>query len=177
MNAELQLVPEIPATDAPRIILGLDPGSGRTGFGAISCTDDQVDFIECGCLSTSQKDCREMRLRDLFEQLCVMFDRVQPHVAVVEELFFNRNVTTAMVVGEARGVILLVAAQRNIPVVSYTASAVKQAVTGSGNAKKNEVCFAVMQYLDLEVKPKPDDASDGLAIAICHKFWEDLEPS
>ena len=159
-----------------RVILGLDPGSGRTGFGAIRCYDDNVDYVDCGCLSTFQKDSREQRLRILYDQLCLLFDRIKPDVAVVEELFFNRNVTTAMAVGEARGVILLTAAQRDIPVVSYTASAVKQAVTGSGNASKSEVCLAVMQFLDLTEKPRPDDASDGLAIALCRKFWEDLEP-
>ena len=159
-----------------RVILGLDPGSGRTGFGAIRCYGENVDYVDCGCLSTSQKDSRELRLRTLYDQLGTLLDRIKPHVAVVEELFFNRNVTTCMAVGEARGVILLTAAQRDIPVVSYTASAVKQAVTGSGNASKNEVCQAVMMYLELQIKPRPDDASDGLAIALCRKFWEDLEP-
>lgn len=157
------------------IILGLDPGSGRTGFGAIrDFGRNQADFVECGCLSTSPKVSREQRLRSLFEQLNELFGRVRPKVAVVEELFFSRNVTTAIAVGEARGVILLAAAQHDVPVVSYTATAVKEAVAGGGHASKQQVCAAVMHYLELEKKPTPDDASDGLAIALCHKFWEDL---
>lgn len=163
------------ALECGDVILGIDPGTGRTGFGAVRhLGKNSCEFIRCGCITTSADLTREQRLRSLFEQLSLVFDETKPAVAVVEELFFCRNVTTAMAVGEARGVILLTAAMRDVPVASYTATAVKEAVSGSGRASKKEVCMAVMHYLDLQKKPTPDDASDGLAIALCHKFWEDI---
>lgn len=157
-----------------RVILGLDPGSGRTGFGAVRRVGDELEFMECGCLSTTIGGAREKRLLELYTQLCDLFDRVRPDTAAVEELFFNRNVNTAMAVGEARGVILLVAAQRGVAIEEFTPSAVKEAVTGYGNASKSQVCEVVMMHLGLETKPRPDDASDGLALALCQIFHEDL---
>jgi crossover junction endodeoxyribonuclease RuvC len=157
-----------------QLILGLDPGSGRTGYGVIRRTEKAYEYIECGCLSTSQKETREQRLLDLFTQVDAMIVRIKPDVAAVEELFFCRNVTTAMVVGEARGVLLLACAKHRVPIAEYSPSMVKQYVTGYGNASKSQVCEMVMNLLDLTVKPKPDDASDGLAIALCQLYHEDL---
>lgn len=155
-----------------RIILGLDPGSGRTGYGAVRVRGEEVEFLECGCISTNPKKTREGRLLELHNQLSALFDRLRPQIASVEELFFSRNVNTAMGVGEARGVILLAAAQHRVEVTSYNPMSVKQAVAGAGKAGKPEMTQAVMYTLNLTEKPKPDDAADGLALALCHLYWE-----
>lgn len=158
-----------------RVILGLDPGSGRTGWGAVRQVGDEVEFVECGCLSTDPKGTREERLLDLHNQLSALFQRIQPEVAAVEELFFSRNVTTALSVGEARGVILLAAAQARVTVTSYNPMTVKEAVAGAGRAGKPEMTQAVMFTLNLTKKPRPDDAADGLALALCHLIWEGID--
>ncbi|MBS2034367.1 crossover junction endodeoxyribonuclease RuvC [bacterium] len=158
-----------------RVILGLDPGNGRTGYGAVRQRGDEVEFVECGCISTNPKHSREERLLDLHRQLSALFERIRPQVAAVEELFFSRNVTTAITVGEARGVILLAAAQNRVAVSSYNPMSVKEAVAGAGKAGKPEMTQAVMYTLNLQEKPRPDDAADGLALALCHLFWESIE--
>ncbi len=161
------------ATEPPpdtSIVLGLDPGTARTGYGLIAIRDEEPFFLECGCLVTTPQDSRWDRLRILFDQLTTLLDRVRPGHVVVEELFFNRNVNTAMAVGEARGVILLAAAQRGLGVTEFTPGEAKEAVTGYGSAKKNQVREAVMMHLSLTVPPRPDDASDALALALCHHF-------
>jgi crossover junction endodeoxyribonuclease RuvC len=157
-----------------RIILGLDPGSGRTGYGAIRIVGDEVEFMECGCLSTDPKKSREQRLLELHRQLVAIFERIRPDQVSVEELFFSRNVNTAIAVGEARGVILLAAAQHHCEVASYNPMTVKEAVAGAGKAGKPEMTAAVMMSLGLTEKPRPDDAADGLALALCHHFWAGL---
>lgn len=158
-----------------RVILGIDPGSGRTGYGAVRALGDEVHFMECGCISTNPKKTREERLLELHVQLSALFQRLQPEIAAVEELFFSRNVNTAIAVGEARGVILLAAAQSRVTVTSYNPMTVKEAVAGAGKAGKPEMTQAVMYTLGLTEKPRPDDAADGLALALCHLFWEGLE--
>jgi crossover junction endodeoxyribonuclease RuvC len=157
------------------VILGLDPGSGRTGYGVVRAHGDEVEFLECGCISTSPKLSREDRLLQLHNQLSALFERLRPEVAAVEELFFSKNVNTAMSVGEARGVILLAAAQNRVTVTSYNPMVVKEAVAGAGRAGKPEMTQAVMFTLGLTEKPTPDDAADGLALALCHLYSEALE--
>lgn len=158
-----------------RVVLGLDPGTGRTGWGAVRQVNGDIEFVECGCLSTDPKGTREERLLDLHNQLSALFQRIRPEVAAVEELFFSRNVTTALSVGEARGVILLAAAQHRVTVTSYNPMTVKEAVAGAGRAGKPEMTQAVMFTLNLTEKPRPDDAADGLALALCHLIWEGLD--
>lgn len=155
-------------------MLGIDPGTARTGIGLVATYDDCVEYLEHDCFTTSPKDSREMRLRRLHEQLDALLQRVQVDQVVVEQLFFNRNVNTAMAVGEARGVILLAAAQHNLPVAEFNPVQVKEALTGYGHAKKTEVRAMVMMQLALEKPPQPDDASDALAIALTHIYYQDL---
>lgn len=157
-----------------RIILGLDPGSGRTGWGALRISGDTVEYLGCGCISTSPKKTREERLLQLHVELSELFQRYQPTAAAVEELFFSRNVNTAIGVGEARGVILLAAAQNQCSVSAYNPMTVKEAVAGAGRAGKPEMQAAVMWTLGLDRKPTPDDAADGLALALCHHYLEQL---
>lgn len=157
-----------------KVILGIDPGTARTGFGIIATFDDQVQYVEHGCITTTPKHSRSERLDILYRKLNSVLERVTVDELVVEQLFFNRNVNTAMAVGEARGVILLAGAQRGLPLYEFNPVQVKEALTGYGHAKKNQVREIVMMQLGLEEPPTPDDASDALAIALTHVYYRDL---
>ncbi|WP_067048935.1 crossover junction endodeoxyribonuclease RuvC [Methanofollis ethanolicus] len=150
------------------IVIGIDPGIGRTGYGVLSTGGRFPTPLTFGCIETGG-DCRPSeRLLEVYERVCGLFDEYEPAWAVLEKLFFSRNVTTAMRVSEARGVLLLAAEQRGIPIAEYTPNQIKQAVTGSGRADKHQVQEMMRRLLRLEEVPKPDDAADGLAIALCH---------
>lgn len=151
-------------------IVGIDPGLGRLGWGIIEERGSTVTTLAYDCIETPGKTSDEIRLHQIYEQLTVLLDRYQPEVMAVEELFFSKNVTTAFQVGQARGVVLLVAAQRSIPVVSYSPGAVKVAVTGYGKAEKKQVAQMVKVILKLSKLPKLDDTTDALAIALTHAF-------
>lgn len=158
-------------------ILGIDPGNARCGWGVLEEEDGRFDLVECGCLSTKPSASREDRLLQVYEGLVELMDRLRPDEVAVEKLFFNKNVGSAMAVGEARGVALLAAAQRRLPVAEYTPSAVKEALSGSGRATKDEVRLMVMMQLGLDKPPRPDDISDALAIAITHLWLRQLTPA
>lgn len=153
------------------ILLGVDPGIGTTGFGVVEQkTINSYSFIECGCLKTQPRTPLERRLLQLSTEFGQLLDRVSPDAAAVEKLFFGKNVTTAFAVGQARGVLLLELARRNIPLAEYSPPQVKQAVAGYGAAKKNQVQLMVTRLLNLDKVPRPDDAADALALALCHGF-------
>lgn len=156
-------------------ILGIDPGNARCGWGVIEEDGGRFALVECGCLSTKPAVSREGRLLQVYEGLAELMDRLQPDEVAVEQLFFNKNVGSAMAVGEARGVALLAAAQRGLRLAEYTPSKVKEALSGSGRASKDEVRLMVMMQLGLEKPPRPDDISDALAIALTHLFWRQLD--
>jgi crossover junction endodeoxyribonuclease RuvC len=147
-------------------LLGLDPGIGRTGFGVIETWEDQVLHLEHGCMETTIGESRDLRLLDLYDQTCQMLDRTKPDMAGVEHLYAGRNVTTAIQVAEARGVLLLALAQRGIPSRHYAPATIKVTLADHGNATKQQVRAVVMEQLGLEKPPQPDDASDGLACAL-----------
>jgi crossover junction endodeoxyribonuclease RuvC len=147
-------------------LLGLDPGIGRTGFGVIETWEDQVLHLEHGCMETTIGESRDVRLLDLYDQTCQMLDRTKPDMAGVEHLYAGRNVTTAIQVAEARGVLLLALAQRGIPSRHYAPATIKVTLADHGNATKQQVRAVVMEQLGLEKPPQPDDASDGLACAL-----------
>lgn len=162
---------------ALRVILGIDPGSARTGFGAVAVDGGgRMSMVECGCIKTAPPHTRSERLRMVHEGLREVIARIGPNEVAVEQLFFSRNVQTAMLVGEARGVALLAAALSDLPVSEYNPVQVKEALTGYGNAKKEQVRQVVMMQLELASPPRPVDASDALAIAMTHVFLGDLEP-
>lgn len=167
------------ATDKPQpqidpdLILGIDPGTAIMGYGLVRAPDgasSQGDFelIEYGTLTTPAGEPLARRLLSLYGQLNSLLDRFHPSEVVVEELFFNRNTTTAIAVGQARGVALLAAANHNLPVQEYTPLQVKQALAGYGRATKEQVQQMVRVLLELDYTPQPDDAADALALAICH---------
>jgi crossover junction endodeoxyribonuclease RuvC len=151
-------------------ILGLDPGIGRTGWGIIEVQSSKLKVQSFGCIETSKDLLTEKRLQELYEKVTVILKEEKPDAFAIEELFFNTNVTTAMIVGQARGVVLLAAVQQGVPISIYTPLQVKIAVTGYGRAEKRQVGQMVKTILGLEAIPKPDDTADALAIAITHAF-------
>lgn len=150
------------------IIVGIDPGTAITGYGVTEHTGNKHKILECGVIRSSKQDNMAMRLHDLYQGLTHIIEQFKPDHLAVEELFFNKNVKTALTVGQARGVILLTAQLRGVPVFEYTPLQVKQAVVGYGRAEKKQVQYMVKAILNLTDIPKPDDAADALAVAICH---------
>ena len=163
------------------IILGIDPGLATTGYGVVEKKGNSFKLIEYNTITTSSDKNDVDRLSVLYEELLSLIDKFEPEQIAVEELFFNKNVKTAIRVGQARGVILLAGSQQGIEVAEYTPLQVKQAVVGYGRASKKQVQQMVKALLNLDEIPKPDDAADALAISICHghsyaskKKWGDL---
>lgn len=150
------------------ITLGIDPGTARLGFGIVS-GNDQPRAIDFGVIETTAATSMPERLAALFDAVNDLLGRHAPDALAVEQLFFARNVTTAMTVGQARGVVLLAAARAGIEVAEYTPSEVKQAVAGYGKADKYQMQEMVRLLLGLDRAPHPDDAADALAVALCHQ--------
>jgi len=151
------------------VVLGIDPGTATTGYGVVAQrVDGTFDLLACGVIRTEPEQLMHLRLREIFEDLQSLIQRYHPDEVAVEELFFGRNVTTAITVGQARGAALLAAALNNPPVAEYTPATVKQALTGYGNADKLQMQMMVQSLLELEEVPRPDDAADGVAVALCH---------
>ncbi len=149
------------------IILGIDPGIADTGFGVIETNGNKTKCLEYGSIKTKAKTELSERLEILNKELDKVIKKYKPKLIAVEELFFCKNVKTALIVGHARGVILLTAKQNNLPVVEFTPLQVKQAVSTYGKASKLQVQKMVKLLLNLKQIPKPDDAADALAVAIC----------
>ncbi len=152
-------------------VLGIDPGLAITGYGVVEETDDEsFHALAFDAIVTPAGTPTPERLARLYASLCDVIAEYQPDVMAVERLFFGRNVSTAFVVGQARGVILLCAAQNNIPVAEYKPAEIKLSLVGYGNAAKQQVQFMVQSLLHLPQIPRPDDVADALATAICHIF-------
>jgi len=150
-------------------ILGIDPGTAITGYGLIREADDGALLaLDYGVIRTPSSDPLHIRLIHIYQSLVDLIQQYQPQAIAVEELFFSKNARTALSVGHARGVILLAIAQSGIPFFQYKPAQIKQAVTGYGAADKKQIQEMVRMLLALDVIPKPDDAADALAIAICH---------
>lgn len=149
------------------ITLGIDPGTARLGFGIVASGDDPI-LIDFGVIETAASSDMPSRLSGLFDAVAELLEEHRPDVLAIEQLFFARNVTTAISVGQARGVVLLAAARAGVPVAEYSPSEVKHAVAGYGKADKPQMQEMVRIILGLEHVPHPDDAADALAIAICH---------
>ena len=150
------------------IILGIDPGLAIVGWGIIEYKGNKFSTIAYGSIQTPSTMKTEDRLVEIFRSLNELIEKYRPDCMAVEELFWNTNQTTGIRVSEARGVILLCAARRGIPIYEYTPLQVKQAVVGYGRAEKKQVISMVTMILKLEKPPKPDDTADALAIAVCH---------
>jgi crossover junction endodeoxyribonuclease RuvC len=151
------------------LVLGIDPGTATTGYGLVRETDQgSLEVVDYGAILTPAGLEPEKRLQLLYDRIIEIILLHRPDSGAVEKLFFSRNVTTAISVGQARGVILLAMTQHQMPVAEYTPMQVKQAVSGYGGADKHQVQVMVQVILALQDLPKPDDAADALAIAICH---------
>ena len=150
------------------LTLGIDPGLGTTGYGFV--TQDvhgDLQLVDYGVILTPKKQPMGIRLQVLYEELNKLLLLHQPTHSAVEKLFFSRNITTAINVGQARGVTLLSLAQANVKVVEYSPPEIKEAVTGYGAAKKRQIQLMVQSLLNMDEIPRPDDAADALAVAIC----------
>jgi len=150
------------------LTLGIDPGTATTGFGLVRQIDDQLGYVQCGIITTTPKETSQDRLAIIYRRLKALIEKHRPAVVAVERLYFGENSKTAMAVGQARGIILLAAAESGIPVAEYTPLEVKLALTGYGKAEKKQIQQMVRVLLKLPDIPKPDDAADALAVAICH---------
>lgn len=150
------------------IIIGVDPGIATVGYGIIECIGNSYKALEHGTIETSPNILFPSRLQAVYRELSEIIKFFKPEDMAIEELFFNKNVKTAIKVGHARGVEILAAVDHNIGVYEYTPLQIKQAVVGYGRAEKHQVQEMVKLLLNLKEIPKPDDAADALAVAICH---------
>lgn len=149
-------------------ILGIDPGYGTVGYGVIEHDRGKNKYMGHGAITTAAGKPFHERLVEIYEDMLTLLSTFEPDAVAIEQLFFNTNVTTGIQVGHARGVILLACAQKEVPIYEYTPLQVKQAVVGYGRAEKKQVMEMTRSLLGLSSLPRPDDAADALAIALCH---------
>lgn len=149
-------------------IIGIDPGYAIVGFGIIEYNKSSFSTVQYGAITTPADMDFNSRLKVIYDDLCSVLDSFRPEYLAIERLYFTTNQKTAIAVAEARGVTLLAARQRNIPIYEYTPLQVKQSVTGYGKAIKKQVQEMTKRILNLPEIPKPDDTADALAIAVCH---------
>ena len=150
------------------IVIGIDPGVARLGYGVIKVDKGVATPLCYGCIQTKAGRRQAERLLTIYTEITALLTKYSPDFLAIEKLFFTKNVTSAMSVSEVRGVILLAAEQHHIPVEEYTPNQIKQAITGSGRADKEQMQEMIKRLLHLDEVPKPDDAADGLSIALCH---------
>lgn len=151
-------------------ILGIDPGIGRTGWGIIGVQGSKFIIQKSGCIETGKEMKLEERIGEVYKGINMIITTEKPDAMAIEDLFFNTNAKTALIVGQARGVVLLAAAQAKLPVSVYTPLQVKIAITGYGRAEKDQVEKMMMAQLGMVKKPKIDDTADALAIALTHAY-------
>lgn len=149
-------------------ILGIDPGYGITGFGLIEAERGNARLLQCGAITTPAGMDFSARLEIIYEDMRKLLEVAKPDAVAIEELFFGQNVTTGIGVAQSRGVILLAIRQAGLEVTSYKPMQVKQALVGYGNASKHQMQDMTKRILHLQAMPKPDDAADAIAIALCH---------
>lgn len=149
------------------IVLGIDPGTAICGYGLVEAQGSRLKALTYGVIETTPDMEAAMRLKKIHQEIDILIKHYKPAIMGVELLFMNKNVRTVMAVGQARGVVLLAAAQNDLKLAEFTPLQVKQAVTGYGKATKEQVIYMTQRLLNLPQKPHPDDAADALAVAIC----------
>ncbi len=149
-------------------IMGIDPGYAIVGVGIVDYHRNRFSTLEYGAITTTPDQLFPKRLQTIYEDYTALLDRFHPEAVSIEKLYFGNNVTTGIDVAQARGLILLGAAQRNVPIFEYSPVQIKQAVVGYGNAEKHQVIYMTTKLLNLKQAPKPDDVADALAVAITH---------
>ncbi len=151
------------------VVVGIDPGTAATGYGVVSrSSEGRLALLECGVVRTTSKSSLAHRIREIYQEIETVLDRFSPSAVSVEAVFQGKNVRSALVLGHARGAILLAAALRDLEIHEYSPREIKQAVVGNGNAAKQQVGFMVQERLRLQSPPSPSDAADGTAAALCH---------
>ena len=150
------------------VILGIDPGYAIVGYGVIEKGRARTEVLDYGVITTPKEDSLPVRLKTIYDGMCALIEKYKPEHVAIEELFFNTNTTTGIAVAEARGVIILACLNSGVKLYEYTPLQIKQALTSNGRADKHQVQFMVKAILNLKSIPKPDDAADGLAAALCH---------
>ena len=156
-----------PSPRRPRLVLGIDPGTAVTGYGVVSMEGKTATRVECGVIRTNARDALPSRLQDIYGGVTELIERHQPDVVAVEDVFYARNVRTTIVLGHARGVILLAAQTACVEIREYPPAEIKKAVTGTGAATKAQVQYMITSLLRLKHAPEPADAADGVAAALC----------
>jgi len=149
-------------------IIGIDPGLVQTGYGIINVSNDQTSLIDYGIIKPSPTELLANRLLTIFNDMCYIISNYNPQIFAIEEVFYGKNVNSAMRLGQARGAAMVAAASKGIPIYEYSARKVKQSVTGNGNAHKTQVQYMVKTTLQMDHNPNPLDVSDALAVALCH---------
>ena len=149
------------------LVLGIDPGTAICGYGLVDMTSNRLRPVVYGSVLTYKDMLPELRLKKIYDDISDIIEHFKPDLLSIEKLFFNRNVTTAIPVGQARGVVLLAAANKGLPVMEFTPMQIKLSVVGTGSATKEQVIYMVMHLLNIREKIKPDDTADALAAAIC----------
>lgn len=150
------------------LILGIDPGLAISGYGIINYVGNKFEVIEYGAVLTESCEEFPKRLKIIYDSYISIIDKYKPEAVAIEELFYNKNAKTAMAIAQARGVHLLAAQNKDVPLYEYTPLQIKQGIVGYGRAEKMQIQEMVKIILNLKEIPKPDDVADGLAIAICH---------
>lgn len=149
-------------------ILGIDPGIATIGFGLVESEKNRQRLVQCGVISTPAHTSLSSRLEQIYDDMLQLLDLFRPDAVSIEELFFNTNITTGIAVAHGRGVLLLACRKAGVRVYEYTPLQVKQAVVGYGRAEKKQVMEMVRRLCNLSAPPKPDDAADAVALALCH---------
>ncbi len=159
-----------------RVLLGIDPGTAITGFGVVAVDERRrAELIQCGVIRTSSGAALAVRLMEIHEGVAALIDEFAPATVCVESAFYGKNVRSALTLGQARGAIIVAAALRAVEVVEYAPRDIKKAVAGTGAATKDQVAYMVRRHLRLRTDPKPSDAADGIAAALCHAFAGSLQ--
>lgn len=149
-------------------ILGIDPGYAIVGWGVVDFDNNHYKTVDYGAITTEKDMEMSLRLKNIYAEISMLVDKYMPDVVAIEELFFNKNVKTAILVAQARGVAITACVNRNVPLFEYTPLQIKQALVGYGRADKIQVQQMVKLILHLDKIPKPDDTADALAVAVCH---------
>ena len=158
-------------------IIGIDPGYAIVGYGVVDYRGNSFNVIEYDAVTTGAQTDFNLRLEQIYDGITDIIARLHPEAMSIEKLYFNTNTTTAIDVAQARGVIVLSAAQNGLNISEYTPLQVKQAITGYGRAEKRQVMEMIKSFLNLEKVPKPDDTADALALAVCHANYSGTDYS
>ncbi len=161
---------EKPVKIAEKIIIGVDPGTQVTGYGVIAVSGQQISLIQYGVIHLSKYSTHELKLKKIFERITQLITEYLPDEMAIEDPFYGKNPQSMLKLGRAQGVAMAAALARDIPIVEYAPKKIKQSVTGSGSASKEQVAFMLEKILKMELSREYMDATDGIAIAICHHY-------